>query len=274
MIVALPLLTSFLSGLLCGTLGYYVDKLRIATLSFTVAHAALAGAAVGMILGMDMTLTAALTAVGFASVMGTLSLKVGEAKELISMSFFSFFNALALFMIYLSNTTVLATSSVAAILWGSVLAITPFKISVLASTLLLFILYVILYKHRLDSLLFDRKLAEAEGINVHAHAFTIMLFVSVAIALTLKLTGGFLVFSLLYNPVMASIQISRKAHVQQLLSPTLGAIAATIGLLISYAIDLPVGACIAITSSIILLISAIARAIFNYALAKRAISYS
>jgi len=54
---------------------------------------------------------AAILAIGFAAIMSIVAPKVDKAKEQISMALFSFFYALTLIMIYLSNTMVLATSS-------------------------------------------------------------------------------------------------------------------------------------------------------------------
>jgi len=77
----------------------------------------------------------------------------------------------------------------------------------------------------------------------------------VIISLSLRLTGGFLVFALLYNPVAAALQLTRKAYMQLFLSSTLGAVSALTGLVVSYALDWPVGATIAIVSSTILLLA-------------------
>ncbi|HEW94259.1 MAG TPA: metal ABC transporter permease [Thermoprotei archaeon] len=259
----IAIIAAILGGGSCGMLGYYVQRFGVTTLSFSIAHAALAGAAVGMVFGVDMIYSAMLFATTYAIVMGFLMSKTEHARELISMAFFAFFNALAIFMIYISNTTVLATSSVATILWGSVLAVTLQKIAIFITLLILFIYYVFAFKPQIDSILFDKKLAEAEGIDVHLHTIVILVFVSIVIALTLKITGGFLVFSLLYNPVASAFQISRRANLQQIISPTLGISSALLGLAISYILDWPVGATIAIISTLILFISVIYRLIIN-----------
>ena len=261
--------TAMLGGGLCGILGYYVHRLGLVTLSFGIAHAALAGAAVGMVLGVDMTLTAMLFALGFALAIGALASRAPHQLELACMAFFAFFNAVALFMVYIANARVLATASVAAVLWGSVLAATAEKVMMLGALLALLGLYLAAFGHQVDAILFDVKLAEAEGIDVNLHTMILLLFVGSAIALTLKLTGGFLVFSLLYNPTAAALRISRRAWVQRALSPCLGAGCALAGLAASYALDWPVGAAIALLSTFALMAAAIARAAYDARLARR-----
>jgi len=259
----LAVVASIVSGALCGVLGYYVEKFKITTLSFSVAHAALAGAALALVLGLDATYLALVFAVVFALIMGVLSPRLAHERELVSMGFFSLFNALAIFMIYLSNVYVLSSASIAVVLWGSILAVTKPKLIVLLGSAALFLTYLAFFKHQIDAILFDKKLAEAEGVDVYFHTIVLLLFVGTTIALTLKLTGGFLVFALLYNPVASSIRLARSAKRQLILSPVLGACFALLGLAVSYVFDWPVGATIALVSSLSLFLSHLARATAN-----------
>lgn len=249
--------------MLCGLLGYYVIELGLTTLSFSVAHAALAGAALGVLLGVDISYTALALTLLYSLFMGALLPRVNKYSDAVSMAFFTVFNALALMLVYLGQTTVLATVRVGGLLWGSVLTATPLKALVLVSALIAFTTYTTLAGSELDAMLFNKKLAEAEGVNVHYHTVLVLLFVGVAVALTLTITGGFLVFSLLYNPVVASAQITTRGHARRNLAAGIGAFSALVGLLLSYYLDLPVGASIAITSTLILASSTLARAVYN-----------
>jgi len=254
-LLSLAVLAAILSGNLCGAIGFYVQRLKITTISFSVAHAALAGASIGLILYVDAVYSAMIFAVVAALVLGLIFTRVEYERELLSMTVFSASSAIALLAIYMSNVRVLATASIAVVLWGSLLAVTPQKLLILFLTAFLFATYIVAYRIHIDSMLYDKKLAEAEGIDVQAHILAILFFAGVIIASSLRLTGGFLVFTLLYNPVAASFQLTKKASLQLLLSSLLGAISALSGLIISYILDWPVGATIAIVSSIILLLA-------------------
>ncbi|PDM26699.1 hypothetical protein CP083_02470 [Candidatus Bathyarchaeota archaeon B24-2] len=263
--LGLALLAAVLSGNLCGAIGFYVQRLKITTLSFSVAHAALAGASIGLILNLDPVYSAMIVAVASALILGVIFTRVEYGRELISMAVFSTSSAIAVFAIYLSNVRVLATASIAVVLWGSLLAITVEKLILLLLTLFIFVLYILAYKIQIDSMLYDVKMAEAEGINVQMHMLIMLFFAGLIISSSLRLTGGFLVFTLLYNPVAASFQISRRAHMQLLVSSILGASSASSGLIVSYILDWPVGATIALVSSIILLSAYIAKIIVEAA---------
>jgi len=263
--LGLAISAAVLSGNLCGAIGFYVQRLKITTLSFSVAHAALAGASIGLILNLDPVYSAMVTAVASALFLGMVFTRIEYGRELISMAVFSVSSAVAIFAIYLSNVRVLATVSISVVLWGSLLAITVEKLILLLLILFIFVLYILAYRIQIDSMLYDVKMAEAEGVNVQMHMLIMLFFAGLIISSSLRLTGGFLVFTLLYNPVAASFQISRRAHMQLLVSSILGASSASSGLIVSYILDWPVGATIAIVSSVILLLAYIAKIVVEAA---------
>ncbi|RLG97138.1 hypothetical protein DRO28_04695, partial [Candidatus Bathyarchaeota archaeon] len=98
--LGLALLAAVLSGNLCGAIGFYVQRLKITTLSFSVAHAALAGASIGLILNLDPVYSAMIVAVASALILGVIFTRVEYGRELISMTVFSTSSAIAVFAIY------------------------------------------------------------------------------------------------------------------------------------------------------------------------------
>ena len=256
----IPLLGSLASGSLCGLLGFFMKRLNLSTASFMVAHAALAGAAIAMILALDQTLLAVISTLAAVQAISLLGHSNGGQREALSMSLFSLFNSIALLSIYFSNTTVLATFQLSSLLWGSVLALTFEKLLLLLTIFAAFFIYLTLNRRRLDSMLFDLKLAEAEGVDVMLHLSLLLIFIGLVVSFSLQLVGGFLVFSLLYNPVTASTQLTKNASKQQLFSPILGGSSAFIGFLLSYLFNLPVGATISITSVTVVLLAFTIRA--------------
>ncbi len=241
-------IATVIGSCLCSILGLYISRLGLSTLVFTVAHAALAGAALALILGLDVTTAALGLSMITALALGVLSSRLGPSREALCMTLFSLFNALALLAIYYSNSLVLATSTLAAVLWGSVLAVTMEKLVALIAISIVFAIYVAAFRKHLDALLFDRKLAEAEGLSVCIHTATLLAIASVSISLMLRIVGGFLVFTLLYVPTVfvSILQLSTKQQLR--VAPLFGSLASCIGLYVSYALDLPVGVSIALSN--------------------------
>ncbi|MEM0017227.1 MAG: metal ABC transporter permease [Candidatus Korarchaeum sp.] len=253
--ILIVVLTAILTGFLLGTLGFYVQRMGVSTLSFSVAHTALAGASIGLVIGFDPIYGAFSFSLISSIILGILFSRSGYERELLSMALFSASSSVALLSIYLSNIRVLATSEVASVLWGSLLAATPGKVISMSLLLLILSGYASAFRLELSSMIFDRRLAEAEGVRVVLHSTVMLAICGAAIALALKVTGGFLVFSLLYNPVAASMPLLRSDRYQPMASAIIGVISSLSGLWMSYAFDLPVGASISLFSVILLAIS-------------------
>lgn len=241
-------IASILGGYICSVLGYYVSRIGLSTLAFTIAHAALAGAATALLLGLDTTYSATVFSIATALILGSIYDRVSYAIDTICMTLFSFYNAIALLAIYYSNTYVLATASLSAVLWGSVLAVTIDKLIILASVICLFTTYTIACKKHIDSILFDIRLAEAEGINTKIHILVLLIIASISISVMLRIVGGFLVFTLLYVPsaLASTLQLSTKQ--QYIVVPLFGSTATMTGVYISLLLDIPVGVSIVLAN--------------------------
>jgi ABC-type Mn2+/Zn2+ transport system permease subunit len=73
----------------------------------------------------------------------------------------------------------------------------------------------------------------------------------VALVLMLEVVGGFLVFSLLYVPYIASVTVTSRADAQLMIAGLFGAIVAPLGANLSLALDTPIGSTIALTVSLL-----------------------
>jgi len=242
------IISSILGSYTCSMLGFYISRLRLTTIAFTVAHAALAGAAIALMLNVDMTHLAMFFSIIVAIVLGLLYNRLSHVIDTICMTLFSFFNAVALLAIYYSNAVVLATASLGGLLWGSVLAVTRDKLFLLITIATLFTTYVAAYRKHLDAILFDKRLAEAEGINTTFHTILLLVVTSVTISIMLRIVGGFLVFTLLYVPSALASALDLNTMQQYWFTPIFSIIAVAIGLYTSLALDLPVGTSIAIVT--------------------------
>ena len=124
-------------------------------------------------------------------------------------------------------------------------------------------LYYYTFKPKLLAILFDVRLAEADGINTRLYVYTIIFLVGTTVVLLLKLVGGFLVFTLIYNLAVTTMQLTRHIRRMLILAPLMGVTVVYLGLFMSFLLDLPVGVCIVISSIIMLLISVTIRRSFK-----------
>ncbi len=246
------LLAGTMAGSLCGCTGVLCSRVGMNTIAFATAHAALAGAALSLVIGGDPMVLGLLLALATAVMLGPLSDRLGIPLDIASMTLFSIYNALAFIFIVISPGPTLASEKVSQILWGSVLAITPEYLVVLSTLTVLYTLFLVLFWGRISSMLFNPKLAEAEGVNVRAYTYILVAFSGAVTVFTLKIAGGFLVFSLLFIPSASALQLSENIRRIVLISALLGLASATSGIGLSFMLDLPVGSCIVISAAIIL----------------------
>ncbi len=250
-LLLLPCLGAGLSGFLCGYLGLYLKRLGLMTLTFTVLHAALAGAALSILFSLPPEPLALACSIIAALMVEQLHERFGVDRDAVSMGLFSLASSLAMLAIFLTPSKTLTSESANLILWGSILAMTPSKLVVMLSILLSTILYSTAFRMEISSLLFDPELAAAEGVNTRMHATILVVLIAMTITSSLKLIGGFMVFALLYNPitVVERMRIARQA----LASGILGASSGMVGIILSYALNTPSGATVALTASLILI---------------------
>jgi manganese/iron transport system permease protein len=77
------------------------------------------------------------------------------------------------------------------------------------------------------------------------------------ITVTLRSIGGLLIFSLILNPAAAAYQLTYSMKRMFLLSAGFGVLSGLMGLLFSYLFNIPSGATIVVTSSVIFMLAAI-----------------
>jgi len=249
-VIELVIASSVVGGFILALIGYYISRLGLSTVTFSATHAALAGLAISAILNINSYILPILLTLSLGLVLGTALTRVStEVMNNLSMMLFTLFNSTALIAIYLSNTVVLATTRVGGLLWGSPLAITVDRFTYMVVLTGIFITYLILFKSRLDAIVFDKRLAEAEGINTKLHSTVVIIFMCFAVVLMLEVVGGFLVFSLIYIPYIASVIITSRADLQLIISNVFGATLTPIGVILSLLYDIPIGSTIALTIS-------------------------
>jgi len=248
-IIQRALIGCLLAGVINGLVGVFVVKMKLTSIGYCMSHAAFAGAALGIILSADPLITALLFSAMVASIIGPVSDKAKlHADAIISIAFLL---NMALAFIFLNLIPGIRLSSeVTSILWGSVISVSYNNIVYLSSLCFMTAAVIYLLWKEFLAIMFNRKLAEADGINTRPFVYFIILLAGIVVTLSLKLVGGLLVFALLFNPAATSLQFLYDMKKIIVFSPILGAITCVSGLLLSLILDWPVGSCIVIVSTL------------------------
>lgn len=241
---------AFLTGILCSLIGSFIVRMNLSSLGFCMSHAAFAGAALGVVLSFSPLMMAMCFSTVVALILGPVAEKAKLDTNVVIGIIFSLMISLGL--IFLSFSPGAAMSSTAlSILWGSILGITIEDILRLLLITSSIILMIILFFKEFQAIMFSRKMAEASGINTKPFYYMILFLTGITVALSLKLVGGLLVFALMINPASSAYQFFYDMKKITIFSPIIGVLCCFLGILLSFFLDLPTGASIAITSSLI-----------------------
>ena len=248
-------LGSLLAGALSSSLGVFVIRMKLTSLGFAMSHAAFAGAALGILLGVaDPIWTALALGVLAAAILGPLADASRMSVDTVLAVVFPVSMALAL--IFLTQAPSAGVGSGAlTLLWGSLLGITMSHVVVLAGVAVVFVAILLLSWKPFFALLLDRKLALASGLPVDGPFYALLFLVALVVATSLRVTGGLLIYSLMILPASAALQWVYDIKKALLLAPAFGVAASLGGAAVSLAVDLPMGAAITLVAAAFFLLS-------------------
>ena len=248
------IMSAFLGGIACGTVGVFVVLMHMPFVGVAMSHAAFAGALLGMWLGFDPLLGAFAMCLLAAAIIGPLADR-GELSPDTSLGIiFSLMLGISFLFLGLMPGT---KSGALELLWGSILTNTRSDIIILGVVALLVVGLVVLFFKEIQAAVFNRNIALAVGLPATIILYGVLFLTGATITASLRSIGGLLIFSLILNPAAAAYQLTYNMKRMFILSATFGVLSGWIGLLLSYLFDVPSGATIVITSSVIFMVAAI-----------------
>ncbi len=215
---------------------------------------AFAGAALGVTISVNPSVTAMVFASATAVLIGPIADKARLHADIITSIIFPLNMALAFVFLTLTPEIGL-TSQVASVLWGSIISLTNSDMVYLVTLCATTMAIIYFVWKELFAIMFNRKLAEADGINTKFFIYLIFFLSGVVITFSLKLVGGLLIYALLFNPASSALQFLEDMKKIIIASPPIGVATNLAGLVVSLLLDLPVGSCIVLVSTTVFAIA-------------------
>lgn len=244
------LFTSILVGIICGIIGAFIVLRGLSLMGDAISHAVLPGVAISYMLGINYfygaVVTGLLTAMGIGLISQNSRVKSDASIGIVFSSMF----ALGVILV----TKAQSAQDLTSILFGNVLAVQPEDMWLtLAISVLIVVVVVLFYKELLISS-FDPIMAAAYGLNTKALHYLIMVLLTLVTVSSLKTVGVILVVSMLIAPASTAYLLTNHLGTMVLMSGSIGAVAAIIGVYISFLHNLPTGPVIALTITAIFMI--------------------
>jgi zinc transport system permease protein len=249
---------AFTAGLMIGILGsffgVFVVQRKMSFLGNGLAHSALGGVALGILIGVNPLFTTIpftlVTAVAMVYIKNQTKLSYDTVIG-IMLSF-----TVALGVIFLSINQNYSADAYS-YLFGSILAVAPVDLWISGALLAVSTIIGYLYWSRWAYAAFDSELAQSDKINVLRDDFLLTLFIALVIVVSIKIVGILLISAFIVIPAAAARQISRSFLSMTIISIIIGVISSFVGLYISFIVDMPSGAMIIMLQILIFLILAL-----------------
>ena len=245
-------------ALLAAPLGCFVVWRRMAYFGATLAHSALLGIALGILLGVDPSLGIAASSIAVALVVVTFERQrlIGRDTLLGILAH----SGLAIGLVALSFIEGLRVDLMA-FLFGDVLAVGARDLAWIYGGGLAVLGLLALIWRPLLAITLQEELARAEGVRVVPVQLAFMLSLAVTIAIAMKVVGILLIVSLLIIPAAAARPFARTPEQMALGAAAIGALSATGGLFASLQWDTPAGPSIVVVATVLFALALAAGAI-------------
>lgn len=239
------LLVALFLGPMCGLLGVFVTARRMSFFSDTVAHAALAGVALGLWFGfVDPTIPMILFSLVVAGAMLWLKEQTDLLTDTVMALLLSGSVALGLVVLgmlkgYRQHLDRYLFGDIFSVGWTDVWTALAASVSVMT--------LIFLNLNSLTLLSTHEDLAHVSGIPVKRLNYLFIFFLTVTVALSIRLLGIMLVTSLVVIPPAAARSLARNLRQQIILSLLIGLLASGGGVALSFPLDKPGGPTITLT---------------------------
>lgn len=248
-------------ALVAGPLGVFVVWRRMAYFGATLAHSALLGIALGMLLGVGaatgVVLVGGLAAVALVVMQGGRRTRVLSADTQLGIIAHG---ALALGLVAASMLDAVRFDLMG-YLFGDILATGSSDIAwILGGGAVVLAALVLLWRPLL-AVTVDEEMARVEGVPVAAVNLAFMLLLAVVVALAMKVVGILLVASLLIIPAAAARRFARTPEGMAAGAALAGCLSVAGGLWGSLNYDIPAGPGIVVAALILYVAGAIAPAV-------------
>ncbi len=247
---------SVIIAILSSVLSIFIVLKRISLIGDGLSHTAFGGLALGYFLGIVPFWVA-----GVVVVLGSLGITKAIRSTKISGD-----AAVAVFLeLGLASGIVLLSIArgfginIESLLFGSVLLVNIEQILTALFVLIVSLGLIYLFFKELCYVTFDETQARASGIKTWFFDYMISVLAGIIVVVSIPVVGVLLISALLVLPALTSIQVAKSFRQTVILSPIIGLVSVTLGLLISIGLDAAPGGTIVLTGLAILAITLLAK---------------
>lgn len=229
------------ASITCGIIGTYIVSNRIVFLSGGITHSSFGGIGIAYFLGFNPIAGAAVFSVISGLGIEYFTRKGEVRHDSMIGIWWSLGMALGIIFIYLTPGY---APNLMTYLFGSILTVSHQDIYFMAAMAGVIIAFFLLFYRLILFISFDEYYAKTLGVPVYLIKNILISLVALAIVINIKVVGIILLISLLTLPQAIANFFTKEFHKMIYYSIGISLIGVTLGLIISYNLDIPSGASI------------------------------
>jgi zinc transport system permease protein len=233
---------SLLISLIAPILGLFLILRRQSLMADTLSHVSLAGVALGLLIGVEPTVTNILVVVVVAILLEYLRMIYRTYSEISVAILMSGGMALALVLMGLNQSG--QQLSIDQFLFGSIVTISSQQIWLLMSLTVIIGLLYIIFRKPMYILTFDEETAFTAGLPITLMSILFNVLTGITIAVIMPIVGALLVSAILVLPSAISMRLSKSFNGVILIGMIISIVGMLSGLTASYQYGTPPGATI------------------------------
>jgi len=235
-------------AVVCPLIGVFLVPRRLSLIADTLAHVALAGVAVGLLVGASPILGALVVTVVGALGMERLRSHGALQGDAALAVFLSGGFALAVVLISLARGF---NADLFAILFGSILTVSPADVWLISALGALVVLTILLSYRRLFVITLHEDLARTSGVPVTALNLMLTLLTALTTVVAMRMVGVLLVSAMIVIPTLTGFSLGRSFRRATAVAIAVALAAVGIGLTAAYYLSLAAGGAVVLTALLI-----------------------
>ncbi|MCX7594682.1 MAG: metal ABC transporter permease [Fischerella sp.] len=246
------LIAGVLVSIACGIIGTFVVINRIVFISGGIAHAAYGGIGLGYFFKFSPVLGAVIFSIVSALGMGIVQRQTRQRADTIIGVMWAIGMAVGIILVDLTEGY---KADLMSYLFGSILAVSSSDLLIMLGLDIIIIVLAALFYKELLAISFDETFATVVNVPVDAIYLTLMCMIALTVVMMMRVVGLIMVIALLTMPAAIGGQFVKDMRKMMILASILGMFFTTVGLWLSYFLNLTSGATIILVAGAVYLLS-------------------
>lgn len=241
------IITSILSSIVCGIVGVIIVEKKLVMMSGGIAHTSYGGVGLGFLLGFEPLYGAFAFSILSSLAIGHINRSGKSNSDVFIGLLWALGMSLGILFIFLTPGY---PPELTSYLFGNILTVNKPDLIVMALFTFVIVLTIILFFNHWKCYLFDSEFSKIANINVKLLDNILYIMISLSIIILMKSAGIILILALFTAPTATASLLTKNLKNRIIISIIFGIFFSFSGLTISYLINIPSGASIAIFGSL------------------------